>query len=68
MKSMARYESEYKVNTILLRDEMLSRLPKSFRSEKARFIYALPTNMIGVRSVVDHLEKLAKRVVELREE
>jgi hypothetical protein len=59
LKSMAKYNSEYKIRAILLHDEMLSRLPKNIRSERIRFMYEHPTNLLGFRSIAEDLEILA---------
>ena len=63
---MFRYESEAKSDAILLRDEIFSRLPKEIQppgEDPARFrssMYEHPTNPIGLDTVADDLERLAK--------
>jgi hypothetical protein len=54
------YDGHFKVDSILLRDELLSRLPKTARDERAYRMYEHPTNPIGMGEVADDLERLAK--------
>lgn len=56
----AEYDQRFKVDSILLRDELRSRLPdyKPVRSDG--FLYEHPTNPIGMGMVADDLEKMAK--------
>ena len=54
------FDNRYKVNTILLRDELLSRLPDGSKNEREFRAYEHPTNPIGMRMVADDLERLAK--------
>lgn len=54
------YEEKFKVDTILLRDELLSRLPKDLKNEQNFSTYEHPTNPIGMGIVADDLERLAK--------
>jgi len=58
MKS--KYDSSFKVDTILLRDELLSRLPKGNKSERVFHTYEHPINPISMEMVADDLERLAK--------
>lgn len=59
---MNTYNRQCKVEAILLRDELLSRLPQSkVKRDSAReFLYEYPTNPLGLEPVADDLEKLAK--------
>lgn len=54
------YDRRFKVESILLRDELLSRLPKQPRDQYLAVMYEHPTNFIGMGEVIDDLEKLAK--------
>lgn len=54
------YTNNFKTDTILLRDELLSRLPKSVRNEEAYSMYEYPVNPIGMEMVATDLERLAK--------
>jgi hypothetical protein len=55
-----KYDKRFKVDAILLRDEMLSRLPESAKNKSAYSLYEHPTNPIGMGMVADDLERLAK--------
>ena len=61
---MAYYDSNFKVDAIMLRDEIMRRLPDDDTLEKrARssfHMYEHPTNPLGLAAVVDDLEYLAK--------
>lgn len=56
----ADYNRDFRVDTILLRDELLSRLPPNAKNEKEYRTYERPTNPIGISIVADDLERLAK--------
>ncbi len=56
----AEYDKRFKVETIVLRDELLSRLPTESKNEHAYSMYEHPTNPIGMGMVADDLERLAK--------
>ncbi len=57
---MQQYDSKFKTDAILLRDEILSRLPKVTREDHVNSMYDHPTNPIGIEMVVSDLEKLTK--------
>ena len=59
-ETAADFDTRYKVDTILLRDELLSRLPVGSKNEREFRIYEHPTNPIGMGMVADDLERLAK--------
>jgi hypothetical protein len=62
---IARYDREFKVDAIILRDELLARLPARFRQEKRPWLmYEHPVNPIGMTEVADNLEMLAKALPE----
>lgn len=56
----AEYEKSFKVSTILLKDELNSRLPEDHKSRVDDFSYEHPTNPIGMTMVADDLERLAR--------
>lgn len=59
-KFKSAYDEKFKVDTILLRDELLSRLPKDARDDKAYSMYEYPTNPLGMEMVAYDLERLTK--------
>lgn len=60
-KFIREYETRFKVDAIILRDELLSRLPQHRTDNRRRGVfYEHPTNPLGVGEVVDDLEFLAK--------
>jgi hypothetical protein len=58
--TMRQYKEKYWADAILLRNELLRRLPKSMRQAQLSGIYQYPTNMLGVEAIADNLELLAK--------
>lgn len=56
----AQYYQNFKVDAILLRDEILSRLPKSVKNEKVYIYYERSFNIFETPLVADDLERLAK--------
>lgn len=60
LQTNAEYDSRFKVESILLRDELLSRLPPYAENEREYSTYEHPTNPIGMGMVADDLERLAK--------
>jgi hypothetical protein len=57
----AEYDDSYKVDAILLRDEMLTRLPsEGARHRRWDTYYEHPVNQIIMKRVADDLERLAK--------
>jgi hypothetical protein len=62
---MNMYETKFKVNAIIVMNELLNRLPKEINSrrDKHSFVnYEHPTNPIGLSMVLDDLEFLAKSI------
>lgn len=53
------YEEKFKSDAIILRDELISRLPKNTKKDR-NFMYEHPTNMIGLQKIIDDLEILTK--------
>jgi hypothetical protein len=54
------FESQFKVDSILLRDELLSRLRPDAKNERAYRMYESPINPLVMEEVVGDLERLAK--------
>jgi len=54
------YDKRFKIETILLRDEILSRLPEETRKGHAQDMYEYPINPLGMKEVADDLERLAR--------
>ena len=57
---MRQYKEKYWADAILLRTELLRRLPKNLRQSQLSGIYQYPTNVLGVEAIADNLELLAK--------
>ncbi len=59
---MAEFEKRFKVDAILLRDEMNSRLPQEMKqeTESSRSRYEHPVNTFCIREISDDLERKAK--------
>jgi hypothetical protein len=57
---MRQYKEKYWADAILLRNELLRRLPKNLRQPQLSGIYQYPTNVLGVEAIADNLELLAK--------
>jgi hypothetical protein len=58
--TMKRYKEQYWSDAILLADEILRRLPKQKPQANVLLIYQQPTNVLGVQTIADHLELIAK--------
>jgi hypothetical protein len=58
--TMKRYKEQYWSDAILLADEILRRLPKQKPQTNVLHIYQNPTNVLGVQTIADHLELIAK--------
>jgi len=54
------YSSRFRSEAILIRDEVLSRLPTDRKDKFAYDQYEFPTNLIGLQRVIDDLERLTK--------
>ena len=64
---MNEYNNEFKIEAILIRDEILSRLSKKLKSGRDKYLfssYERPTNPIGLEAVVDDLEKISKILID----
>ena len=57
---MRQYKEKYWADAILLRNELLRRLPKNVRQPQLTAVYQYPTNVLGVEVIADNLELLAK--------
>lgn len=63
LKLMHFYNSNFKIDAIMLRDEMVSRLSNEVLESRESFsfhMYEHPTNPLGLERVIDDLEYLAK--------
>jgi hypothetical protein len=58
----AEYDRKFKVESIILRDELISRLPKSAIDDISYHFYENPVNLIGCDKVADDLERLANNL------
>ena len=58
--TMRKYKEQYWSDAILLADEILRRLPKQKPQANVLNIYQHPTNVLGVQTIADHLELIAK--------
>ena len=57
---MREFDQKYKVDAILLRDELLARLPTSEKNVQTERRYESTVNTFCIRTIVDDLEKKAK--------
>lgn len=60
MERIEEYNRRFKVNTIILRDELRSRLPNYKRNDHDDFMYEHPTNTLGIEFIAADLETMAK--------
>jgi hypothetical protein len=58
----AEYDRRFKVDAMLLRDELRSRVPSAPLPQMGERIYEHPTNFFGYAAVADDLERLAKLI------
>lgn len=64
---MNEYNTNYKIEAILIRDEILSRLSRKLKANRDKYLYnayEYPTNPNGLESVVDDLEKISKILID----
>jgi len=54
------YEEKFEATTILLRDELLLRLPENSTDPGLLILYKHPTNTMVLRELIQHLERLSK--------
>lgn len=57
---MREFNHKYKVDAILIRDELQARLPASERNRQVEHRYEHPTNTFCIREIADDLERKAK--------
>ena len=58
------YDRQFKVDAILLRDELRSRLPQYIPKDRHQdSVYEHPTNYFGFNDVADDIEKMAKLLI-----
>jgi hypothetical protein len=53
------YKERFRSDAVLLRDELLSRLPRDAKKDR-RYMYEHPGNTIGMQKIIDDLDMLAK--------
>jgi hypothetical protein len=58
--AMRSYKENYWADAILLRNELYRRLPNQPNQKDVALIYQIPTNVLGIGLIADHLELLAK--------
>jgi hypothetical protein len=58
--TMRRYKETYWADAILLLDELYRRVPQRMRQKDILPIYQHPTNVLGVETIANHLELMAK--------
>ena len=58
--AMRSYKDQYWADAILLRNELYKRLPNQPKPKDVAMIYQIPTNMLGIGLIADHLELIAK--------
>jgi hypothetical protein len=54
------YDAKFKVKAMVLRDELLTRVPHPDPGHRAHRMYEHPTNPIGMGMVADDLERMAR--------
>lgn len=58
--TMRRYRENYWADALLLLDELYRRVPQRMRQKTLLPIYQHPTNVLGVETIANHLELMAK--------
>ena len=58
--AMRSYKENYWADAILLRNELYRRLPNQPKPKDVAMIYQIPTNVLGIVLIADHLELIAK--------
>jgi hypothetical protein len=58
--TMRRYKETYWADAILLLDELYRRVPQRMRQKNILPIYQHPTNVLGMETIANHLELMAK--------
>jgi hypothetical protein len=61
---MLDYSRYFKTEAIIIKDELIRKLPKLMREHNVDSIYEHPTNPLGIEQIVDDLEKLVKMIDE----
>lgn len=59
-QTMREFEQQFKVDAILLKDELNVRLPATERNMQMESRYEFPTNTFCIRAIADDLERKAK--------
>ena len=58
--AMRSYKENYWADALLLRNELYRRLPNQPNQKDVAMIYQIPTNVLGIGLIADHLELIAK--------
>lgn len=58
--TMRRYKENYWADALLLLDELYRRVPQRMRQRNILPIYQHPTNVLGIETIANHLELMAK--------
>jgi len=61
------YKNNFKMDALLLRDEILSRLSKKTKKNRNKYAhdsYERTVNMLGIEDIVDDLERITKLLIE----
>jgi len=58
--AMRSYKEKYWAEAIVLRNELYRRLPNQPKPKDVDMIYQIPTNVLGIGLIADHLELIAK--------
>jgi hypothetical protein len=58
--AMRAYKAQYWADAIVLRQELLKRLPHQPTPKDVAMLYQIPTNVLGIGLIADHLELMAK--------
>ena len=57
---MAEYSRSFKIEAILLRSEIMGRLPGFVQERETKHLYEFPTNSLVVEEIADDLETLGR--------
>lgn len=63
LKRNAEYDRRFKASSVILRDELLSRLPEGTKNERVFDGYEYPINPAGIEMVADDLERMAEMLI-----
>lgn len=62
---ISEYDEKYKIDLVLIRDEVWSRIPKEKQSgikhpRDLDLVYQFPTNVLGIERIINHFEALIR--------